>query len=365
MTIDHLHVLNFKNYAEATLTFSPALNVLVGKNGSGKTNLLDAIYFLSFTKGAISSSDQHYIKEGEVQLVVRGSFTIRNKTHDLSTALQSGQKKIFREDAVEYTKLSEHIGKYPVVLVVPDDVDLVKEGSEARRKFFDSLISQLDKVYLENLMHYNHCLKQRNSLLKMFAESGKQDWAMIESYDEVIIPLGNSIFSKREIFLNEFLNEFQKYYRLLVTDEIVDLTYSSNLKTQDYRAGLIQTRAKDLGLQRTSFGIHRDDFIFSLGNGDLKRLGSQGQQKSFVLAMKLAQLEIIKNNKGFYPVLLLDDVFDKLDSERIQRLLQLLPTFGQIFLTDARPDRTLHLLESVNLSKKIFKVEQGEIVAHE
>lgn len=365
MTIDHLHVLNFKNYAEATLTFSPALNVLVGKNGSGKTNLLDAIYFLSFTKGAISSSDLHYIKEGEVQLVVRGTFTVQNKKHDLSTALQSGQKKIFREDAVEYTKLSEHIGKYPVVLVVPDDVDLVKEGSEARRKFFDSLISQLDNVYLENLMHYNHCLKQRNSLLKMFAESGKQDWAMIESYDEVLIPLGNSLFNKRANFLKEFLKEFQKYYQLLVTNEIVDLTYSSNLKTQDYKAGLIQARSKDLALQRTSFGIHRDDFIFSLGNGDLKRLGSQGQQKSFVLAMKLAQLEIIKNNKGFYPVLLLDDVFDKLDSERIQRLLQLLPTFGQIFLTDARPDRTLHLLEPVSLSKKIFKVEQGEIVGDE
>jgi DNA replication and repair protein RecF len=365
MTIDHLHLLNFKNYTEADIAFSPKLNVLVGKNGSGKTNLVDAIHFLSFTKGAISTSDQYYIKENQLQCVLRGTFTVLQKTHDLSSALQAGQKKIFREDGLDYTKLSDHIGKYPVVLVVPDDADLVKEGSESRRRFFDSLISQLDKVYLENLIRYNHCLKQRNSLLKMFAESGKQDWAMIESYDAILVNVGNAIFSRREYFLKEFLVEFQKYYQLLVATEIVDLSYSSGLKTQAFKDGLLETRGKDLALQRTSFGIHRDDFVFSLGTEDLKRLGSQGQQKSYVLAMKLAQLEVIKNHKGFYPILLLDDVFDKLDSERIQRLLQLFPTFGQIFLTDARPDRTLHLLESAGLSKKIFRIEKGEIITDE
>lgn len=365
MTIDNLHLLNFKNYAEASVSFSPKLNVLVGKNGSGKTNLVDAIHFLSFTKGAISTSDQHYIKEGQLQCVVRGNFSIQQKQHDLSSALQAGQKKIFREDGLDYTKLSDHIGKYPVVLVVPDDVDLVKEGSESRRRFFDSLISQLDKVYLENLIRYNHCLKQRNSLLKMFADSGKQDWAMIESYDAVLINVGNEIFTRREDFLKEFLVEFQRYYQLLVTTETVALAYSSGLKTQSFKTGLIETRGKDMALQRTSFGIHRDDFVFSLGSGDLKRLGSQGQQKSFVLAMKLAQLEVVKNHKSFYPILLLDDVFDKLDSERIQRLLQLFPTFGQIFLTDARPDRTLHLVESACLSKKIFRIEKGEITVDE
>lgn len=365
MTIDHLHLLNFKNYAEANIAFSPKLNVLVGKNGSGKTNLIDAIHFLSFTKGAISTSDQHYIKDGQLQCVLRGNFTIQQKAHDLSCALQAGQKKNFREDSIDYTKLSDHIGKYPAVLVVPDDVDLVKEGSESRRRFFDSLISQLDKIYLENLIRYNHCLKQRNSLLKMFAESGKQDWTLIESYDAILIHVGNEIFTRREGFLKEFLVEFQKYYQLLIAAETVNLTYSSGLKTQTFKAGLIETRGKDLALQRTSFGVHRDDFVFSLGSGDLKRLGSQGQQKSFVLAMRLAQLEVVKNHKSFYPILLLDDVFDKLDSDRIQRLLQLFPTFGQIFLTDARPDRTLHLLESVGLNKKIFRIEKGQIIADE
>lgn len=365
MTIDHLHLLNFKNYEEAAVSFSPRLNVLVGKNGSGKTNLVDAIHFLSFTKGAISTSDQHYIREGQLQAILRGTFTIDQKNQELSSALQAGQKKIFRENGLDYGKLSDHIGKYPVVLVVPDDVDLVKESSEARRRFFDSLISQLDKVYLENLIRYNHCLKQRNSLLKMFAEAGKQDWAMIESYDEVLSNLGTSIFTKREQFINEYLIEFERYYKLLVTHETVSLAYSSGLKTQRFKEGLLETRAKDLALQRTSFGIHRDDFVFSLGSGDLKRLGSQGQQKSFVLAMKLAQLEIIKTHKSFYPILLLDDVFDKLDSDRIQRLLQLFPTFGQIFLTDARPDRTLQLLENIEMSKKIFRIEKGEIAVDE
>jgi len=365
LTIDHLYLLNFKNYSEATVSFSPNLNVLVGKNGSGKTNLLEAIYFLDFTKAAINSNDQYCIQEGKAQKVIRGKFSINNKDHELTCGLQPGQKKVFREDGVDYTKLTEHIGKYPVVLVLPDDVDLVKEGSEPRRKFFDGIISQLDKTYLENSINYNHCLKQRNSLLKMFAESGKPDWTMIEAYDEILISLGEKIFEKRKEVLTEFLPAFQKYYQFLVENETVDLQYSSALAKQNFKNGLQESRNKDLALQRTSFGIHRDDYLFTLGNGDLKRLGSQGQQKSFVLAMKFAQAEILKNHKGFSPILLLDDVFDKLDSTRIEKLLNLFPTFGQIFLTDARPDRTLHLLDSVNLSKTIFRIEKGEIAADE
>jgi DNA replication and repair protein RecF len=361
MTIDHLHLFNFKNYAEADITFSKHLNILVGNNGSGKTNLLDAIYSLAFTKGSISSADQHYIKEGENQMVVRGTFTKEGKKHDLTLGLQVGQKKVFREDGQDYGKLSEHIGKYPAVLVLPDDVDLVKDGSESRRRFFDTLISQFDKAYLDSLMRYNHCLKQRNGLLKMFAESGRQDWAMIESYDSLLVPLGQQLFQKRLGFMEEFLGVFQHYYQLLVANEPVNLRYSSQLIEEDYKEGLFKCRPKDLALQRTSFGIHRDDFVFLLGEGDLKKLGSQGQQKSFVLSMKLAQLEILKQHKGFYPVLLLDDVFDKLDSQRIAQLLKLFPTFGQVFLTDARPDRTLHLLDNVSLEKSIFTVEKGQI----
>jgi DNA replication and repair protein RecF len=365
MTIDQLDLFNFKNYQEQSITFSQNLNVIVGKNGSGKTNLLDAVYFLSFTKGAISSSDQHYIRDGAMEAVVRGYFTIDKKKYELSTSLVVGQKKIFRENGMEYSKLSDHIGKYPVVLAVPDDVDLVREGSDARRKFFDSLISQLDKIYLESLIRYNHCLKQRNSLLKMFAESRQTDWAMIETYDEVLCPLGNRISQKRQSFLSEFLPEFERYYRELVVDEKVALAYESTILDKDFKTSLIESRTKDMALLRTSVGIHRDDFKFSLQGGDLKRLGSQGQQKSFVLAMRLAQMEVLKKYKNYYPILLLDDVFDKLDSSRINQLLRIFPNFGQILLTDARPDRTLHLMDAVSFPKKIMEVEQSQIVVHE
>jgi DNA replication and repair protein RecF len=365
MTLDQLDLLNFKNYKSLSVAFSSGLNVIVGKNGSGKTNLLDAVYFLSFTKGAISSSDQHYVQDGTLEMVLRGAFTVETKKHDLATSIVIGQKKIFREDGLEYAKLSDHIGKYPVVLVAPDDVDLVRDGSESRRKFFDSLISQLSKLYLENLIRYNHCLKQRNGLLKMFAESNQPDWAMVDVYDEMLIPLGNKINETRKAFITEFLPEFEHHYRELVADETVALAYESSLLTKDFKTSLLETRSKDLALQRTSVGIHRDDFNFSLGGGDLKRLGSQGQQKSFVLAMRLAQAEVLKKHKGFYPILLLDDVFDKLDSQRIEQLLKIFPNFGQIFLTDARPDRTLHLVEPLTIPKKIIHVDQGSITRYE
>jgi DNA replication and repair protein RecF len=365
MTITQLYLLDFKNYFETTLSFSPNLNVLVGKNGSGKTNLLEAIYFLAFTKSPLAINDQHCIHEGEVQSVIRGKFLRDNKEYELSCGLQVGLKKVFRENGVDYAKLTEHIGKYPVVLALPDDVDLVKEGSEARRKFFDGIIAQLDKSYLEDSLNYNHCLKQRNSLLKMFAESGKPDWPMVEAYDDILVSLGIRIYEKRKTSLIEFLPVFNKYYQFLVENEPVDLQYASPIAKQDFKLGLLESRSKDLALQRTSFGIHRDDYVFSLGQGDLKRLGSQGQQKSFVLALKLTQAEIIRSHKGFPPILLLDDVFDKLDSFRINQLLKVLPTFGQIFITDARPDRTLHLLETVDLPKKIFNIEKGIAIAHE
>jgi DNA replication and repair protein RecF len=365
LTIDFLYLLNFKNYNEATVYFSPNLNVLVGKNGSGKTNLLEAIYFLAFTKSPLAASDQYCIRDGELQSVIRAKFMNQHKAHELSCGLQVGFKKVFREDGVDYAKLTEHIGKYPVVLALPDDVDLVKEGSEARRKFFDGIIAQLDKNYLEDCLSYNHCLKQRNSLLKMFAESGKPDWSIVEAYDDVLASIGMRIYEKRKQSLVEFLPAFQKYYQFLVENEPVDLQYVSAISKQDFKSGLLESRNKDLALQRTSFGVHRDDYAFSLGKGDLKRLGSQGQQKSFVLALKFAQAEMTKSHKGFSPILLLDDVFDKLDSSRIDQLLKVLPNFGQVFITDARPDRTLGLLTMVDLPKKVFNIEKGIVSTDE
>ena len=363
MQLQTLQLINFKNYAEARVSFSPKINVLVGKNGSGKTNLLDAIYYLALTKSAVSGPDNFCIRHGEQHFFIKGVFRRANALTEITSAFQSGSKKIFREGVNEYQKLSDHIGKYPVVLIAPDDTELVKEGSEARRKFFDSIISQLDHSYLESLIQYNQALKQRNSLLKMFAETNSFDAIALETYDDIIIPLGTSVFEKRQQFIAEYGPVFKRFYNFIVADEEAEVLYNSELKNIDFREGLRQSRSRDLFLQRTGFGIHRDDYHFALGPGDLKRLGSQGQQKSFIIALKLAQFEVIKLHKGFNPLLLLDDIFDKLDDFRIERLLELIKNdeLGQLFITDARPDRTAALLRQINVTSSFFRVDGGVI----
>jgi DNA replication and repair protein RecF len=363
MQLQTLQLVNFKNYGEVRIDLSAKINVLVGTNGSGKTNLLDSIYCLSMTKSAISSSDNFCIRQGEQFFFIKGRFKEDKHVQDISLAVQNGSKKTIKEGVNEYQKLSDHIGKYPVVLIAPDDTELVKEGSEERRKFFDSIISQLDRSYLEALMQYNHALKQRNSLLKMFAEANSLDAVALESYDRLLIQLGNQIFEKRKAFTEEFLPVFRYFYNIIVDRELADLEYTTELKKISFQDGLIKNRQRDLLLQRTNFGIHRDDYLFTLGSGDLKKLGSQGQQKSFIIALKLAQFEVIKRHKGFKPILLLDDIFDKLDDFRIARLLELIKQdeLGQLFITDARPDRTSALLEQINVSASIFKVENGTI----
>jgi DNA replication and repair protein RecF len=361
--LEKLQIINFKNYQQSELDLSARINVLVGKNGSGKTNLLDAIHYLAFTKSAFNSSDPQNIRHGESHFFIKGHVNIVTRTHEITCGVQAGLKKNFKNDNAEYQKLSDHIGKYPVVLFAPDDVDLVKEGSESRRKFFDSMISQIDKVYLEYLIQYAHGLKQRNSLLKIFQESGKTDWLALEAYDNVLIPLGEYIYNKRKQFVAEFLPVFNRFYNSLVSEEEkANLNYLSGLSEMKFPEGLLKNRQKDVVLQRTNFGIHRDDFEFTLENGDLKRLGSQGQQKSFVIALKMAQAEIIKAHKGFSPILLLDDIFDKLDDHRISKLLELIKNDeGQMFITDARPDRTQGLMQQINVPTSVFVVESGKI----
>lgn len=362
MYLEKLQLINFKNYGDLKLDLSSKINVLVGKNGSGKTNLLDAIHYLSITKSAFSS-DAYAIKHGTEHFMIKGVFKKGKDHHDIFCSLQTGSKKIFKEGANEYQKLSEHIGKYPVVLIAPDDTELVKEGSEERRKFFDSILSQLDAAYLDSLIQYNHALKQRNSLLKMFADNNSFDALALESYDHILIHHGTLIFNRRKAFIHEFLPVFRELYNFIVADEKADLEYRSEVLKMDLKTGLNAGRQRDLLLQRTNFGIHRDDYQFIIGGGDLKRLGSQGQQKSFIIALKLTQFEIIKRHKQFKPILLLDDIFDKLDDFRIAKLLELIKKddLGQLFITDARPDRTSALLRQINISAAIFTVEKGEV----
>lgn len=364
MHLESLQLLNFKNYLEVDLHWSPRINVLTGRNGSGKTNLLDAIYYLGFTKSAFSSSDSQCITLGQPFFLIKGNIIADERSRQIYCSVHVGTKKVFKDELLEYEKLSEHIGKYPIVLIAPDDVDLVKEGSEGRRRFFDGLISQLDKIYLDQLIQYNHALKLRNGLLKLYGERKSViDWTAIESYDKLLVGFGGFIYERRRLFINEFLPVFQKYYRYLVQNlEFTEIRYASELSEKNLQEGLLETRHRDATLQRTNFGIHRDDFEFILEGEGLKRFGSQGQQKCFVIAMKLAQFDIIATHKGFKPILLLDDIFDKLDDFRIARLLELVKSeFGQLFITDARPERTKGLLDQIKVQSTIFNIQQGNV----
>ena len=339
------------------------MNCFLGLNGSGKTNLLDAIHYLSFTRSFLNATDAHNIRYGSDSFLVFGSFDFDGTKHELSSQVQTGYKKIFREDGQDYQKMSDHIGKYPVVLISPSDIDLIKEGSEARRKFFDTMISQIDHSYLLALVEYTHCLKQRNSLLKMFQERNYSDPDLIDTYDQRLVKSGQLIFQKRKEFIVEFLPILNTAFNFLVDDkEEARLVYQSNFHERDFLRALKDSFQKDIILQRTTVGIHRDDFEFGFAHGELKRLGSQGQQKSFLVALKLANVQVIKNHKGFTPILLLDDIFDKLDDLRIARLLKVAARdFGQLFITDAGPERTRALLKDVGIKADTFEVENGTI----
>jgi DNA replication and repair protein RecF len=362
--LEKLQLMNFKNYEELMLEFPARVNFLLGLNGSGKTNLLEAIYYLSATKGFSNPVDAQNICQGASSFFIKGTFSVTGRRHEVLCQVQQGRKKIFQEDTRDYEKISDHIGKYPVVLISPMDVDLVKESSEARRRFFDQLIAQVDRAYLEALVVYNHALKQRNALLKMFAERNSFDENMIDLYNQQLVQYGQVIFSKRKDFVQEFLPVFNSAYNFLVEEkEEASLTYASQLIDNDFTSGLKSSIKKDLALQRTTFGIHRDDYVFGFAHGELKRLGSQGQQKSFLVAIKLAQVEVLKAHCGFGPILLLDDIFDKLDDVRIARLLQVVirEGYGQLFITDAGPGRTKELMKLLAIKGDVFDVENGVI----
>jgi len=364
--LQNLKLFNFKNYAEASLSFGESLTCFLGSNGSGKTNLLDAMHYLSFTKSAINPTDAQNIKLGESQFMIKGNFLVNEKSREVICSYQQGQKKVIREDGLDCVKFSEHVGKYPVVLIAPQDIELIWDGSEVRRKFFDSLLSQIDHQYLESLIVYTTFLKQRNSALKMFAERGNVDRDLLASYDEKIIPAANNIFTKRKEFVGEYIPAFQKHYQNLSDSKLekMDIQYKSDLDGIDFAKMLQKNLQRDLILQRTTNGIHRDDFIFLLNNNEVKRYGSQGQQKSFLIALKLAEFQMIAEKKKFKPLLLLDDIFDKLDDQRINKILKLVSEgmFGQLFITDARPDRCQEILKEIDLKAGIVMIEDGKFI---
>ncbi|HWK58002.1 MAG TPA: DNA replication and repair protein RecF [Parapedobacter sp.] len=363
MWLKRLAVLNFKNCAEATLDFTPVVNAFTGANGAGKTNLLDAIHYLSLCKSFFNPIDSQQIRRGSDWFMVQGEFEKNGQLDAVSCSLKRNQKKQFKKNKKAYTRLADHIGLFPLVMVSPNDSAIVTDGSEERRRFIDNVISQTDLAYLDGLIAYNKCLAQRNSLLKQAGKGGVLDSSLLDVLDVQLVELGVPIFEKRQAFMAEFIPEFDNHYRFLTeTAETVSLVYESQLMHGSFSTLLSQYLERDRLLERTTVGIHKDDLLFSIhGDMPLKKFGSQGQQKSFLIALKLAQYSFLHHRKNFKPLLLLDDIFDKLDDQRTRKLMQMVSAddFGQIFLTDTDSTRINRIFEEINRSVRIFEINAG------
>jgi DNA replication and repair protein RecF len=360
MYLKKITLTNFKNYSQSEYQFSDKINCFVGNNGAGKTNLLDAIHYLSFCKSYFNPIDSQNIRHTEDFFVIHG-ICIKNdgKQDQIQCIQKRNHRKKFLLNKKEYDRMADHIGEYPLVMISPYDRDLINDGSELRRKYTDSVISQFDRLYLDDLINYQKALFQRNALLKSFMERQVMDQGALESWNEQLITYGNSIHKKRRDFFEKFVPLFCHYYSFINdSEEKVDIIYQSQLSDSDFATLLTQSFERDRMTQYTNVGIHKDDLEFLISGYPVKRFGSQGQQKSFVVAIKLAQFDYTRNIKGFKPLLLLDDVFDKLDDLRVQQLIKLVSenNFGQVFITDTSEERIQNIFTSMVIDHKIHKI---------
>ena len=366
MYLKQLSVINFKNYAEAGLTFSEGVNVFTGNNGAGKTNLLDAIHYLSLCKSYFNPIDSQQIKQGADFFIINGTFDKNNHQEAIACAVKRNQKKQFKRNKKDYQRLADHIGFLPLVMISPYDISIIIEGSEERRKFIDNVISQTDNSYLDELITYNKVLLNRNALLKSIAETGRYDPHLLEVLDEQLTVSGDRIFEKRKAFMESFTEIFNNHYRFLSEDaEKVELIYESQLFQGSFEVLLKKNVEKDRALERTSAGVHKDELVFAIHGMPMKKFGSQGQQKSFLIALKMAQYTFLNQQKGFKPILLLDDIFDKLDEGRVTKLMQMISNhdFGQVFITDTSESRVKEIFGKIGVGIKLFRVKGGEIDA--
>lgn len=357
MILTTLSLLNYKNFEQKTFEFDKKINCFVGPNGAGKTNVLDAIYHLSYGKSYFNPIASQNINHNHDFFVVDGLYQKNDRDERIVVSLKKGHKKIIKRNAKIYDRFSDHIGFLPLVIISPADRDLIIEGSETRRKFIDSVISQSDKEYLEILIRYNKVISQRNSLLKFFALNGTFDADALDIYNHQMVELGEPIYEKRKSFLETFIPIFKERYKVISNNnELVNLNYKSDLSDGKLEDLLHKNLKKDCALQYSSVGIHKDDLKFEIEGFPIKKFGSQGQQKSYLIALKLAQFDFIKSQQNEKPIVLLDDIFDKLDEQRVAQIISLVDNenFGQIFISDTHSNRTENAIKSVHQTYKMF-----------
>jgi DNA replication and repair protein RecF len=363
MKLKKLNLLNFKNYDELTLRFSDGVNCLVGNNGVGKTNVMDAIYYLSFCKSYFNAIDSQNIKHDQGFFSIQGEYEREGRVEKLFCGLKRKQKKQFKRNKKEYSRIADHIGLFPLVMISPTDGELITEGSEVRRKLMDGIISQFNQRYLEALLNYNKALMHRNALLKQFAFAGNFSVTSLELWNEQLIRYGALLHKERLEFIGEFQPYFERYYALLGNEnEEVKLDYQSQLLATSFDVLLDEHLSKDRKFQHSTAGIHKDDWLFQLNGMPIKKFGSQGQQKTFLLALKLGQAAYIGSQVNIAPILLLDDIYDKLDVNRVRKLAEIASgeTFGQVFITDAHPERSRELFANLNSDVKLFDLPNPE-----
>lgn len=365
MFLKKISIINYKNFDSKAFEFDCKINCLVGKNGVGKTNVLDAIYYLSYTKGYFNTVASQNIKHGEDFFVLDGVFEKENRDENINCSFKKGLKKVVKRNGKEYEKLSDHFGLIPLVIISPSDSNLIVEGSDLRRKFMDSIISLNDKAYLQSLLNYNKVLSQRNSLLKYFAANFTFDAVNIEIYNNQLIEYGKQLFDKRKLFIEKFVPIFKSRYQHIINNsknkefiEEVSLNYKTQLDKTEFKNLLNDNLEKDKVLQYSSVGLHKDDLVFKINGYPIKKTGSQGQQKSFLIALKLAQFDFLKMQSEVKPILLLDDIFDKLDEDRVSQLIDLVneSNFGQIFISDTHVERTEQLIKKTKQTYKMFEL---------
>lgn len=364
MFLKKINLLNFKNYPETSLELEPGVNALLGNNGEGKTNLLDAIHYLSMCKSYFNPIDAQNIRFGEDFFVVQGVFNLNGIAENISCGLKRNAKKVFKRNQKEYERLADHIGLFPVVMISPTDTVLITEGSEERRKFMDSIISQFNKSYLEDLINYTRVISQRNAYLKQSAMSRSFDKNSLLIWDEQMIPLAERIHEVRKNFISDLEPIFNNFYKIISGfKEEIDLRYDSHLNKADFSIALEAAVEKDRMLQYSSVGVHKDDLSFLINEVPVRRYASQGQQKSFLIALKLAHFNFIAKEKDINPILLLDDIFDKLDESRVTRLMELVSNenFGQLIITDSHEDRLKKIFDHMNVHLPTFHISNAVV----